>query len=133
VWGDILTAVASARQVAGTVIDGVCRDVSKAAEVGYPLYTRGRFMRTGKDRVEVCDVGGPVSVAGVQVRQGDLLVGDDDGVVVVPAAIEDEVLAVAREIERREDEILADALKIGSLREARARHGYHELQRRTPS
>ena len=61
VWGDILTAMADNRGVAGTVIDGVCRDVQRALGLGYPIYSRGRFMRTGKDRVEVSDVGTPVS------------------------------------------------------------------------
>lgn len=130
VWGDILTAVASQRGLAGTVIDGVCRDVSRALSTGYPIYSRGRFMRTGKDRVEVASTGDTVSVGGVQVDSGDLIVGDDDGVVVVPARYEAEVLAVATTIATREAEILDDALTTGSLREARERHGYHQLQRR---
>ena len=71
------------RGIAGTVIDGVSRDVRRALELGYPIYSRGRFMRTGKDRVEVAEVGGPVTIGGVQVTPGDLLVGDDDGVVVI--------------------------------------------------
>jgi regulator of RNase E activity RraA len=129
VWGDILTAVAAQRGVAGTVIDGVCRDVRRALDIGYPVYSRGWFMRTGKDRVTVSDIGTPVSVAGIRVRAGDLLVGDDDGVVVVPAEVEHEVLAVAREIEEREGAILAAALAGATLREARAAHGYHDLQR----
>lgn len=129
VWGDILTAVASSGRVTGTVIDGVCRDVAHARELNYPLYSRGRFMRTGKDRVEVSDVDVPVSVAGVQVQPGGLLVGDDDGVLAVPPSAEQEILALAAEIEQREERILADALSTGSLREARTRYGYHELQR----
>jgi regulator of RNase E activity RraA len=129
VWGDILTAVAAHRGVAGTVIDGVCRDVHRARDIGYPVYSRGWFMRTGKDRVTVSDVGAPVSVSGIRVRAGDLLVGDDDGVVVVPADYEQEVLTIAREIEEREGAILAAALAGASLREARAAHGYHRLQR----
>jgi regulator of RNase E activity RraA len=130
VWGDILTAVASDRGVAGTVIDGVCRDVSRALGIGYPIYSRGRFMRTGKDRVEVADTRGAVSIGGVQVSNGDLIVGDDDGVVVVPAQYEQEVLAAAATISQREAAILSDALSSGSLRSARERHGYHQLQRR---
>jgi 4-hydroxy-4-methyl-2-oxoglutarate aldolase len=129
VWGDILTAMAADRGVAGTVIDGVSRDVHRALGSDYPVYSRGRFMRTGKDRVEVSDVGRPVSVAGVQVRAGDLMVGDADGVVVVPRDIEDQVLEVCGEITGREDRILADVLSGTSLAEARRRHGYHLLQR----
>ena len=53
VWGDIMTQYAGAHRFAATVIDGVCRDVNKALGDGYPLFSRGRFMRTGKDRVQV--------------------------------------------------------------------------------
>src|SRR3954454_14266643 len=51
VWGAILSRRAAHRGVAGSVINGVCRDTAEADEASYPLYARGRFMRTGKDRV----------------------------------------------------------------------------------
>jgi regulator of RNase E activity RraA len=130
VWGDILTAMAHDRAVAGTVIDGVCRDVARALGVGYPIYSRGRFMRTGKDRVEVSDVGRPVTVGGVQVGAGQLLLGDADGVVAVPVDLEDEVLALAGRIHASEEAIVAEVLAGATLAEARRRHGYHQLQRR---
>ena len=129
VWGDILTAMAADRDVAGTVIDGVCRDVARALGAGYPIYSRGRFMRTGKDRVEVAEVGGPVSIGGVKVIAGDLLVGDADGVVVIAREIEDEVLEICERISERESAILADVLDGVGIAEARRRHGYHLLQR----
>ncbi len=133
VWGDILTAMAADRHVAGTVIDGVSRDVHRALDSAYPVFSRGRFMRTGKDRVEVSDVGRPVSVAGVQVRVGDLLVGDADGVVAVPRDVEEQVLEACAEIAAREDGILTDVLAGTSLAEARRRYGYHLLQRHESS
>jgi 4-hydroxy-4-methyl-2-oxoglutarate aldolase len=130
VWGDILTAMANQRGVAGTVIDGVCRDVQRALDLSYPIYSRGRFMRTGKDRVEVSDVGRPVAVGGVQVRPGDILVGDADGVIAVPHEIADEVAEICAQISAREEAILADVLADGSLAQARRSHGYHLLQRK---
>jgi regulator of RNase E activity RraA len=129
VWGDILTAVAAHRGVSGTAINGVCRDTHRALSTGYPIYSCGRFMRTGKDRVEVAEVGGVVNLGDVQVATGDLVVGDDDGVVVIPAGRVDEVLGLAVSISEREAAILADALGGGSLRGARERYGYHQLQR----
>ena len=129
VWGDILTAMAHHRGVGGTVIDGVCRDVSRALGAGYPIYSRGRFMRTGKDRVEVSDVGRPVSVGGVNVGPGDLLLGDADGVVAIPRDVEDQVLEICTGIAAREEAIVADVLSGTSLADARSRHGYHLLQR----
>ena len=128
VWGDILTCVAHARKVAGTVISGVCRDTARAMELRYPLYSVGRFMRTGKERVEVVATGGPVNIGGVQVRAGDVVIGDDDGVVIVPFKRAEQVAGIAREISEIEDRILAAALQSGSLRKARKQFGYHGLQ-----
>ena len=129
VWGDILTAVAHHRGIAGTVIEGVCRDTHRALSIGYPIYSRGRFMRTGKDRVEVAEEQGPVTIGGVTVRPGDILLGDSDGVVAIPQDCEAEVLEVAETIHAREESILAAALGGASIAEARARYGYHDLQR----
>lgn len=129
VWGDILTAMAGNRKVAGTVIDGVCRDVERALGEGYPIFSKGRFMRTGKDRVEVAEVGGPITVGGVKVRPGDLMIGDADGVVVVAREIEDDVLEICNGIAARESAILTDVLSGVGIAEARKRHGYHLLQR----
>lgn len=129
VWGDILTSIAYARGVSGTVIHGVCRDVWRPIELGYPIFTRGRFMRTGKDRVEAVDAGGTVSLGQVQVRGGDLMVGDDDGVVVIPAGRADEVAGIAAEIAEAEENIRRACLDGMSLAKARATYGYHQLQR----
>lgn len=129
VWGDILTALASKKGIAGTAIYGVCRDVAKALELRYPLYSSGRFMRTGKDRAEVADVNVPVSLGDAQVRPGDLVVGDDDGIVVVPAGHEERVLELARDIVSTEDRILTEALAGTPLGAVRKKHGYHTLQR----
>lgn len=129
VWGDILTTMAADRGVAGTVIHGVCRDVARALELGYPIHSRGRFMRTGKDRVEVSDVQRPITLGDAQVVPGDLILGDADGVVVVPQSAEEAVLQVAKEISERESAIVADILAGSTLAAARAKHGYHKLQR----
>jgi regulator of RNase E activity RraA len=130
VWGDILTAVAHRRQIGGTVIHGVCRDVQRALDLRYPIFSRGRFMRTGKDRVEVERMGEPIALGEVQVRPGDLLVGDADGLVVIPRVREAEVLAVAQQIEEAEQAIERAVASGERLDAARAAHGYHRLQSR---
>jgi regulator of RNase E activity RraA len=130
VWGDLLTVVAHRRQVAGTVIDGICRDVDRGLTLGYPIFSRGNWMRTGKDRVRVEDTQVPVSIGGIRVEPGDLLLGDGDGLVAVPAARAAEVLEVAERIEGAEAAIRADVEAGTPLREARRAAGYHDLQRR---
>lgn len=130
VWGDILTEVAHAKGIAGTVIDGICRDVALSLQLGYPIYSRGHWMRTGKDRVQVEATGVPVNIGDVRVCPGDLVRGDADGVVVVPRAQEEQVLATAEAIQQAEDAIRASVRDGMGLREARVRHGYHQLQTR---
>lgn len=128
VWGDLMTLSATKRGIAGTVIDGVCRDVPGIREMKYPIFTKGHIMVTGKDRVECDGVNIPVAICGVQVKPGDIMVGDDTGVIVVPAEKAAEVLTVAREIEEKEQVIAAEIRKGATLREARAKMGYHNLQ-----
>ena len=130
VWGDLLTATAARLGVAGTVIDGVCRDSDRAVESGYPLYARSRWMRTGKDRVRVEGYDIPVAVGGVCVEAADYLLGDADGVVCVPAARITQALDIASGIREAEEAIRAAIEGGASLTEARAANGYHTLQTR---
>jgi regulator of RNase E activity RraA len=128
VWGDILTTVAARRKLAGTVIHGVCRDVSGSLEVDYPIFSRGKFMRTGKDRVQVDGINVPATLGDVQVRPNDIVIGTDDGVLVVPHDRAEEVLRIARSISAAEAKIIA-AVESGSrLDEARKANNYHHLQ-----
>jgi 4-hydroxy-4-methyl-2-oxoglutarate aldolase len=130
VWGDILTLVASRRGIAGTAIDGVCRDAGRSAELAYPMFARGRWMRTGKDRVQLVGLQVPVTLGKVRVRPGDIVVGDDDGVVVVPRDRETEVLDAVLAIERAEEDIRKQVLDGVRLDEARRQLGYYTLQTR---
>jgi 4-hydroxy-4-methyl-2-oxoglutarate aldolase len=131
VWGDLLTLTAHKRKVAGTVIDGVCRDIDRSIELNYPIYSRGNWMRTGKDRVRLDSINVPVSVGGVRVEQGDYLRGDGDGVVAIPASRVEEVIEVARKIHTAEEMIRSAVLSGTDLSEARSKAGYHNLQSRT--
>ena len=128
VWGDILTVTAKMKGVSGTVIDGVCRDLPTILEEKYPIFSRGRFMMTGKDRVMVDATQEMVSIGRVQVKPGDILIGDDSGVLVVPQEIARKVLEAAQAIEETEN-LIVEAVRGGmSLKEAREKFGYHKLQ-----
>ena len=130
VWGDILTEIAHRRGIAGTVIDGICRDVALCLELGYPVFSKDHWMRTGKDRVQVEATGGPVNIGDVRVAPGDILRGDADGVVVIPAAFEQQVLDAAEAVEAAESRI-REAVRGGMrLDEARKQFKYHQLQTR---
>jgi 4-hydroxy-4-methyl-2-oxoglutarate aldolase len=121
---------ASVRGIAGTVINGVCRDVSTSLSHSYPLFSRGRFMRTGKDRVRLVSIGKTMTVSGVDISPGAIVCADADGAVAVPAASVERITGLAEQIEQIESEIVVAVRAGNSLREARENFGYHTLQSR---
>jgi 4-hydroxy-4-methyl-2-oxoglutarate aldolase len=133
VWGDIMTEVAHRRGIAGTVIDGINRDVHLCLELNYPVFSRANWMRTGKDRVQVEGINVAVTIGGARVAPGDIVKGDADGVVVLPRAHEDAILAAAEEIATSEEAIRAACRAGKSLAEARREFSYHRLQSRNES
>jgi regulator of RNase E activity RraA len=130
VWGDLLSTAAHRRGIAGTVIHGVCRDVATSLRLGYPIFSRGKYMRTGKDRVQLGQLNAPISVGSVRVTPGDLIFGDLDGVIVVPRSREEEVFSHAQAIHEAEDHIREAIEKGARLDQARKEFGYFTLQRK---
>ncbi|MGD0957720.1 MAG: RraA family protein [Candidatus Acidiferrales bacterium] len=128
VWGDILTEIAHRRGIAGTVIDGACRDTALCLELGYPVFSRSYSMRTGKDRVQLDATEITVSIGDARVAPGDILRGDADGVVVIPRWHEAEVLTTAEGIATAEDAIRKAVRGGKRLDQARKEFGYHHLQ-----
>lgn len=131
IWGDILTEIAYRRGLAATVINGINRDVALCRKLGYPVYSLGNWMRTGKDRVQVEAMNCPVDIGGARVCPGDIMRGDADGVLVIPQAHEERVLAEAEAIHTAEEAIRKSCRGGLSLVEARRQYNYHRLQSRT--
>ena len=128
VWGDIMTFVATRKGIAGTVIDGVCRDIPGILENDYPIFTKSTYMVTGKDRVTVDYVNKPVAISGVQVCPNDIILADDTGAVCIPDAVAEKVAGIAESIEKTEQAIIAEVKNGSTLKDARAKLGYHHLQ-----
>ena len=104
VFGEMLALSCMARGIAGVVIDGSCRDVNDLIELGFPTFVRGVNPRgTIKDTCGA--VGGEVLCGGVTVRSGDVVVGDCDGVVVIPQEEAEAILDKALAKKQREDEM----------------------------
>jgi 4-hydroxy-4-methyl-2-oxoglutarate aldolase len=102
-WGEILTEAALARQLAGLVIHGGVRDSRQLVELGWPVFAERVCVRgTGKDPAGDGALGEPVRFGDVEVRRGDLVVADADGVVGIAAAHADRVRELAAERERAE-------------------------------
>jgi 4-hydroxy-4-methyl-2-oxoglutarate aldolase len=105
--GGIIATAARTRGVAGVVLDGAVRDVTELEEIGLPVFHLGASpLKPTKDGP--AELGVPVEIGGVRIEPGDLIAADADGIVVVPAAIADELLAAAAELEAREAEILSE-------------------------
>lgn len=105
-WGEIFSTCAKLRGLAGTVIDGAARDVSGIRECGYPVFARAVTPRGGTFDKEQSETQVPVSCAGVVVHPGDLIRGDETGVVVVPERHVAAVLTWAEGARKREARML---------------------------
>jgi 4-hydroxy-4-methyl-2-oxoglutarate aldolase len=101
-WGELLTATARTRGAVGAVVDGFHRDTPQVLAQNWPVFSRGRFAQDSSVRTAVADFRCPIEMGGVWIKPGDLVFGDQDGVVIVPQAVEEEVIARAREKARGE-------------------------------
>lgn len=124
VWGGLMTAGAVANGHAGAVLDGGVRDlVEIRRDYGFPVYARAVSPGTTLGRYKTVASQVPVCVGGVVVHPGDLMVGDVDGVVCVPRAQAEAVLAMAQDIDAREAEQARLILAEKSLRKGLAKYG----------
>ncbi|MGR4863132.1 4-carboxy-4-hydroxy-2-oxoadipate aldolase/oxaloacetate decarboxylase [Caulobacter sp. LARHSG274] len=122
-WGEVMSTAAQARQLGGLVIDGCVRDFTLLEEVGFPVFARGQCIRgTGKDKGAIGWVNAPILVDGLTVHAGDLVIGDNDGVVVVPQVRAEAVIAASEQRDADElticerlkaDETTLDIYKFG--------------------
>lgn len=102
-WGDLLTSGAMKQGVSGLVIDACIRDADEIEALGFPLFSRGVCIRgTGKDPEGTLNE--PITIGGVQIKPDDMIVGDRDGVVVVPKERIEE--AIEKSIAREEKEAM---------------------------
>lgn len=124
VWGGLMTAGAVANGHAGAVLDGAVRDlVEIRRDYGLPVYARSVSPGTTLGRYKTVASQVPVKVGGIVVHPGDLIVGDVDGVVVVPQAQAEAVLELAQQIDARELEQAKLIIAEKSLRKGLAKYG----------
>ena len=116
-WGELFSASAKGHGAVGTVCDGPVRDVAKVRKVGYHLWAPSFRPLDYRARMQVVSMAQVVTCAGVAVSPDDLVFADDDGVVVVPQAVEAEVLARAITRATAESTVLEELLAGASLRE----------------
>ena len=112
VWGELLSTAARNGGCVGVIVDGAVRDLRRMRQMGFACYALGTMIYDSKDRQRVIDVDVPVEIAGVRFSPGDLVIADEDGVVVVPQAVEAAVVRRAWEKVHAENEV-RDAIKAG--------------------
>ena len=124
VWGGLMTAGAVANGHAGAVLDGAVRDLTEIRrDYDFPVYARDVSPGTTLGRYRTVASQVPVRVGGIMVHPGDIIVGDVDGVVVVPREKAAEVLRMAQEIDARELEQARLIIAAKSLRKGLAKYG----------
>jgi len=106
--GGIMATLCQRQELAGAVVDGGVRDVGQSRRIGFPIWSRDVSPITGKWRCVTAEVNGTVSVAGLAVRPGDLVVADETGTCFVPHHLIAKVLTMAEEITHKERKILQD-------------------------
>jgi regulator of RNase E activity RraA len=95
------------------VADGVCRDVAEARDLGFPVFSRGAIPATARGRLQHRSTGHAVSIGGLTVRHGDVILADETGIVVVPRDRAEEIVGIATAIVARERAI-ADEVRNGA-------------------
>jgi regulator of RNase E activity RraA len=121
--GGLMGTTMSARGFAGAIIDGGVRDVGQLRKIGFPVYATGIVPSTSVGHYRFAGSNIPVSCDGVEVRPGDIVAADGDGVVIVPRAKAGEVLALAQEMDFKEHSMYSIIEKYKSIQEAVKRFG----------
>lgn len=111
-WGELLTATARTRGACGAVINGFHRDTPQMLEQKFPVFSRGRYAQDSGVRTQVVNFRCPIEVGGVKVEPGDLVFGDLDGVLIIPKAVEAEVIEKALE-KARGEKVVRKAIESG--------------------
>jgi 4-hydroxy-4-methyl-2-oxoglutarate aldolase len=128
-FGELISIGMRERGCVGALVDGGIRDVRWLGDLDFPVYARYRTPVQSIGRWRVTSHGEPVAMPGatvpeVTVTPGDLVLADDDGAIVVPAAVAEQVLERAETLQQREVEIRAELARGLSLAEALARFGH---------
>ncbi|MCS7116931.1 MAG: RraA family protein [Nitrososphaerota archaeon] len=102
VWGGLASLAAKMKGVEGVVVNGGVRDVDEIRRLRFPVFTKHITPRSGKTRIKIQSVNEPIQIDGVRIKGGDIIVGDDTGVVVINSEKAQEVLKLSKELEEKE-------------------------------
>ncbi|MEW6306212.1 MAG: RraA family protein [Verrucomicrobiota bacterium] len=96
-WGELLTTACLYKGVHGVVMTACTRDMWKIKELNFPVFGVGYHPADSKGRADIVEIGEPIIIGGVKAKRGDLILGDEDGVVVIPDEVAQRAITLARE------------------------------------
>lgn len=131
-WGEILSMGAKMKGVSGVVVDGAARDIDMCEEFEFPVFARGTIPITARGRIMQESFNTVIRVGDVQVRPGDIVLADINGVVIIPVEKLDETLAAAEQIFEKEAAMVAELKKGVSILEVDEKYAYEQMLKKEP-
>ena len=126
-WGGIVATAARLKGIAGVVADGACRDLDECVAMDFPVYGRAPVVVTARGRTIEESTNAMISIGGIQVRPGDIVMANRSGVVFIPQEHLDEVLDLAETIKEKEDAMIADLRAGSSILEVDRKFAYEQM------
>lgn len=126
-WGEILSMGAKMKGVSGVVVDGAARDIDACEEFGFPVYARGAVPITARGRIMEESVNEVVRIGDIQVRPGDIVMADVNGVVIIPVEKLDDVVKSAEGIVEKESAMVEELRNGANIVEVDQKYSYETM------
>jgi len=126
-WGEILSMGAKMKGISGVVVDGAARDIDMCKEFEFPVYARGTVPITARGRIMQESFNEVIRIGDIQVRPGDIVMADINGIVIVPVEKLDEVLDTADQILQKEAAMVEELRKGASMIEVDKKFAYEQM------
>ncbi|MBC8325161.1 MAG: RraA family protein [Verrucomicrobia subdivision 3 bacterium] len=122
-WGELLSTACLAKGVRGTVMSTCTRDLWALEKMDFPVFAIGVTPADSKGRIDVTAIGEPITIDGVHIKNGDYVIGDVDGVVIIPSEALEQTLRLSQEKMAGENSVREDLANGMPVTEAFAKHG----------
>jgi len=126
-WGEFLAMGEKMKGISGVVVDGAARDIDACREFGFPVYARGTVPITARGRIMEESFNEVIRIGDIQVRPGDIVMADINGVVIIPVEKLDEVLKAAEEILQKEEAMVEELRKGVPILEVDQKYAYEAM------
>lgn len=122
-WGELLTTACMYKNVGGVVMSACTRDMWKIKDLDFPVFGIGYHPADSKGRTDIVAIDCPIMIGGVKTKSGDLILGDEDGVVIIPSEVEAETIRLSREKISGENTVRDELANGMPITEAFAKYG----------